>query len=77
MARLSSSDSRASAISLRRVVHFLGGFEDFRSLGFSVQKDYIVSYKEKETRRKEQTQALCIRGRNKVKKGKVLRPDLD
>ena len=74
---LSSSDSRASAISLRRVVYFLGGFEDFRGLGFSARKDCIVSYEEKETGRKGQTWALCMRGRNKVKEGKVLRPDLD
>ena len=54
MAILSSSDSRALVISLRWVVHFLGGFENFWSLGFLAWKDYIVSYKEKKTGRREQ-----------------------
>ena len=52
MAILSLSDSRASAISLRRVVHFLGSFKNFQSLGFLARKDYIVSYKEKENWRR-------------------------
>ena len=49
MAMLSLSDLRALAISLWWVVHFLGGFEDFWSLGFLARKDCIVSHKEKET----------------------------
>ena len=53
IAILSLSDLRALAISLRRVVYFLDSFKNFRSLDFLVRKDYIISYKEKETWQRE------------------------
>ena len=67
---LFSSDSSASAISLRRRVHFFDDLKNFRGLSFLVRKDYIVSYEKGSLTRKGRYRSYIYVDAIRLKRGK-------